>query len=52
MKKVTNKNASKIQRIIRGYFQNSYSSKLENLDEIDKFVYPTKIEPRRYEAPK
>jgi hypothetical protein len=36
------------------YFENLYSSKLENLDEMDKFLdtYPTKIEPRRYQTPK
>jgi hypothetical protein len=31
-------NTDKIQRIIREYFQNLYSSKLENLDEVDKFL--------------
>jgi hypothetical protein len=31
-------NTNKIQRIIREYFENLYSSKLENLDETDKFL--------------
>jgi hypothetical protein len=31
-------NTNKIQRIIRGYFENLHSSKLENLDEMDKFL--------------
>jgi hypothetical protein len=36
MKKETNTN--KIQKIIREYFENLYSSKLENLDKMDKFL--------------
>jgi hypothetical protein len=32
-------NTNKIQRIIRGYFEKLHSSKLENLDKIDKFLY-------------
>jgi hypothetical protein len=32
----TNNNG--IQRIIREYFENLYSNKLENLDEVDKFL--------------
>jgi hypothetical protein len=32
------KNTSKTQRIIREYFENLYSNKLENLDEMDKFL--------------
>jgi hypothetical protein len=31
-------NTNKIQRIIRGYFENLHSSKLENLNEMDKFL--------------
>jgi hypothetical protein len=31
-------NTNKIQRIIREYFNNLYPSKLENLDEMDKFI--------------
>jgi hypothetical protein len=31
-------NTNKIQRIIREYFENLYSSKMENLDEMDKFL--------------
>jgi hypothetical protein len=31
-------NTSKIQRIITEYFENLYSSKLENLEEMDKFL--------------
>jgi hypothetical protein len=31
-------NTNEIQRIIRKYFENLYSSKLENLDEMDKFL--------------
>jgi hypothetical protein len=30
-------NTNEIQRIMREYFENLYSSKLENLDEMDKF---------------
>jgi hypothetical protein len=33
-----NTNTNEIQRIIRGYSENLYSSKLENLDEMDKFL--------------
>jgi hypothetical protein len=31
-------NTKEIQRIIRDYFENLYSNKLENLKEMDKFV--------------
>jgi hypothetical protein len=31
-------NTNKIQRIIRGYFENLHSSKLENLNEMDKLL--------------
>jgi hypothetical protein len=31
-------NTNKIQRIIREYFEYLYSCKLENLDEMDKFL--------------
>jgi hypothetical protein len=33
-----NMNTKKIQKIFREYFENLYSSKLENLDEMDKFL--------------
>jgi hypothetical protein len=43
------------QKITRDYFENLYSNKLENLEEMDKFLdiydHP-KIEPREYESPK
>jgi hypothetical protein len=31
-------NTNEIPRIIREYFENLYSSKFENLNEIDKFL--------------
>jgi hypothetical protein len=44
-------NNKEIWRNIREYFENLYSSKLENLYEIDKIprcIYLTKIDTRRY----
>jgi hypothetical protein len=44
-------NTSEIQEITREYFENLYSSKLENLDEMDKFLdacNQPKLNPRRY----
>jgi hypothetical protein len=43
-------NTNEIQQITRKYFKNLYSSKLENRDEMDKFLdtYTNKIEPKRY----
>jgi hypothetical protein len=32
-------NTNEIQRIIREYFENLYSNKLENLDEMDEFLH-------------
>jgi hypothetical protein len=32
------KNTSEIQRVITDYFENLYSNKLENLEEMDKFL--------------
>jgi hypothetical protein len=32
-------NIMEIQRIIRDYFENLYSSKFENLEEMDKFLH-------------
>jgi hypothetical protein len=31
-------NTNEVQKIIREYFENLYSNKLENLDEMDKFL--------------
>jgi ubiquinone biosynthesis protein Coq4 len=31
-------NTNKIQKIIREYFENLHSSKMKNLDEMDKFI--------------
>jgi hypothetical protein len=38
-------NTNKIQKLIREYFVNLYSSKLENLEEMDKFL-DTSNQPR------
>jgi hypothetical protein len=38
MKRGITTNGSEIQRIIREYFKNPYSNKLENLEEMDKFL--------------
>jgi hypothetical protein len=32
-------NIKEIQVIIRGYFENLYSNKMENLEQMDKFLY-------------
>jgi hypothetical protein len=37
-KGTTATNTKEIQGIIRDYFENLYSSKLENLEEVDKFL--------------
>jgi hypothetical protein len=42
-------NTNEIQRIIREYLENLYSSKLENLDEMDKFL-DTYNQPRKYQT--
>jgi hypothetical protein len=44
-------NTKEIQGIIRDYFENLYSYKLENPEEMDKFgpfQISSKTEPRRY----
>jgi hypothetical protein len=44
------KNIQEIQIIIKDYFENLYSNKLENLEEMHKFLdtMTSKSEPRRY----
>jgi hypothetical protein len=41
-------NTKENQGIIRDYFENVYSSKLENLEEMTKFLDTSKIQPRGY----
>jgi hypothetical protein len=36
----TTTNTTEIQGIIRDYFENPYSNKFENLEEMDKFLDP------------
>ena len=36
--KEVNTNTKEIQRIVRDYCQQSYANKMQNLDEIDKFL--------------
>jgi hypothetical protein len=48
-------NIKEIQGIIRDYFENLYSDKLENLEkngQISRYIRPSKTEPRGYESPK
>jgi hypothetical protein len=48
-------NTMERQGMIRDYFENLYSNKVENLEEMDKFIdiYDnSKTEPRRYLPPK
>jgi RNA-binding protein YlmH len=42
-----NTNTNEIQKIIRENFENLYSNKLENLDEMDKFL-DAYNQPRKY----
>jgi hypothetical protein len=37
-------NTTEIHEIIRDYFENLYSNKFENLEEIDKFLYTMTIQ--------
>ena len=45
MKRETKSDTEEIQRIIRSYFKSLYSTKLENLNEMDDFL-------DRYHLPK
>ena len=38
MKRETTTEMEEIQNIIRSYYKKLYSTKLENLDEMDKFI--------------
>jgi galactokinase/mevalonate kinase-like predicted kinase len=40
-------NTKEIKGIIRDYFENLYSNKLENLEEMNKFLDTSKTEQRR-----
>jgi hypothetical protein len=42
-------NTTEIQEIIRDYFENLYSNKFENLEEMDKFLdFYDHLKPRGY----
>jgi GTP1/Obg family GTP-binding protein len=49
-KREMTRNTMEIQGIIRDYFENIYSNKFENLEEMEKF-WPSEIEPRGYKSP-
>jgi hypothetical protein len=50
MEKDITTNTKEIQGIIREYFENLYSNKFENLEEMEKFLdsYDNPTEPRGY----